>query len=226
MASARAPAPGALAAWQWTRRHRRRRVGREKRLARQAQHFRPAKGRIAIDFGGVWPHRRDEIRIGRRGARAADSLIRFEEDAGRNLLTCLPIGRTVADRNYPPRRGATPLDPISSPAMRHTLAEVDRDPALCAEVLTCRASRFSPTTRRRRCRRRSHASRESARADSPRIVAGSGWGYVALADPGPTRSTAFDRPAGLAQHRLVYLAAADPERGRHWPRRSSTPGPT
>jgi aminopeptidase N len=133
-------------------------------------------------------------------------------EAGQQVAT-----RILLDRIETIRRGAAPqpLDPDLVTAMRHTLAEVDRDPAFAAEALSLPSEPFLADQLAVVDVDAIHASRESARAELGRVLSLELAGaYVALADPGPYQidGTSIGRRA-LRNTCLVYLAAADPERG-------------
>ncbi len=133
-------------------------------------------------------------------------------EAGQQVAT-----RILLDRIETIRRGAAPqpLDPDLVTAMRHTLAEVDRDPAFAAEVLSLPSEPFLADQLAVVDVDAIHASRESARAELGRALSLELAGaYVALADPGLYQidGTSIGRRA-LRNTCLVHLAAADPERG-------------
>src|SRR5207237_5592289 len=98
------------------------------------------------------------------------------------------------------RRGQAPepLDPDLIAAMRRTLVEADRDPALAAEALTLPSETFLADQLAVVDVDAVHVSRESARAELGRALAIDLAGaYVGLADPGPYRidGTAIGRRA-------------------------------
>jgi aminopeptidase N len=133
-------------------------------------------------------------------------------EAGQQVAT-----RILLDRVEAVRRGAAPppLDPDLVTALRHTLAEADRDPAFAAEALSLPSEPFLADQLAVVDVEAIHASRESVRAELGRALSVELAGaYVGLADPGPYQidGTSIGRRA-LRNACLAYLAAADPERG-------------
>ena len=133
-------------------------------------------------------------------------------EAGQQVAT-----RILLDGVEALRRGvaAQPLDPDLVTAMRHTLAEADRDPAFAAEALSLPSEAFLADQLAVVEVDAIHVSRESTRAALGRALSMELAGaYVGLADPGPHQidGTSIGRRT-LRNVCLAYLAAADPERG-------------
>ena len=115
------------------------------------------------------------------------------------------------------RSGATPapLDPGLVTALRHVLAEAERDPAFAAEALTLPSEAFLADQLEVVDVDAIHAARESAREQLGRSLSMElASAYVALADTGPYQidGAAIGRRS-LRNTCLAYLAAADAEKG-------------
>jgi aminopeptidase N len=129
-------------------------------------------------------------------------------DAGQQAATRMLLDRVAA---YQQRRAMPPLDPDLVAAMRHTLADSDRDPAFAAEALALPSETTLADEMAVVAVEAIHAAREGARAAlAVELAEPLAEAYRHLADPGPYRidGHAIGRRA-LRNVCLAYLAAGD-----------------
>jgi len=133
-------------------------------------------------------------------------------EAGQQVATKLLLDRIAA---YQRGESAPPLDPDLVAALRHTLADADRDAAFAAEALTLPSEAFLADQLAVVDVEAIHAAREAARAGIGEALAAElAAAYRELADAGPYNvdGRSIGRRA-LRNACLAYIAAADAAEG-------------
>jgi aminopeptidase N len=133
-------------------------------------------------------------------------------DAGQQAAIRILLGRVTAHQEG---RAMPPLDPDLIEAMRHTLADAERDPAFAAEALALPSEATLADEMTVVAVEAIHAARESTRAALATALAGPlATAYRDLADPGPYRTDgrSIGRRA-LRNACLAYLGAGDKAAG-------------